>query len=113
MTKRAINSGDAKSADGGPAPQVRPTLPHQHGVTAVSEAFLRRKAVEQRIGVAKSTLYAWISLGEFPRPVHLSSGAVAWIASEVDEWIHARIEQTRGQPASGTPPRSRSDARPR
>ena len=79
-----------------PAPiEARATIP---------ASFLRRKAVEQRIGVTKSTLYSWISLGEFPRPIHLSAGAVAWIASEVDDWVQARIDQARGLSASDNLP---------
>ena len=54
-------------------------------------ALERRKAVQQRIGVSRSTLYSWIAKGEFPAPVKIGARAVAWDAAAVDDWIARRI----------------------
>jgi len=58
--------------------------------------ILRRKQVESRTGLSRSTIYARIAEGSFPRPVNLGGGrAVGWLESEINEWVQARIEQSR------------------
>lgn len=57
---------------------------------------LRRKQVESRTGLSRSTIYARIAEGLFPRPIDLGGGkAVGWIESEIDAWLQARIESSR------------------
>jgi prophage regulatory protein len=50
------------------------------------EHFLRRSEVERATGLKHTRLYELIKLGRFPRPVRISEGAVAWIASEIASW---------------------------
>ena len=58
--------------------------------------ILRRKQAESRIGLSRSTIYARIAEGSLPHPVNLGGGrAVGWIESEINEWVQARIEQSR------------------
>lgn len=59
--------------------------------------ILRRKQVEQRTGLSRSTLYLKISRNEFPRPVALGLRAVGWVESSVDAWIQQRIDAGRGR----------------
>ncbi|MBP6503821.1 MAG: AlpA family phage regulatory protein [Rhodoferax sp.] len=40
-------------------------------------AFLRRKDVQLRTGLARSTIYLYIQQGAFPKPVSLGPRAVA------------------------------------
>jgi len=54
--------------------------------------FLRLPEVLDRVGVSKSTLYAWIRAGLFPKPVPLGTLSV-WVESEIEDWMAARIEQ--------------------
>jgi prophage regulatory protein len=66
-------------------------------------AILRRKQVESRTGLARSTIYQYIKDGAFPKPVPLGPRAVGWIESEVSEWIQARMKIARvaaGRPLS-------------
>lgn len=56
------------------------------------ELLLRLPAVQARVGLAKSSIYAAIKQGEFPAPVKLSRRAVCWPASVIDAWIVGRIE---------------------
>lgn len=57
------------------------------------QQLLRLPQVESATGLRRSSLYAAISRGEFPRPVPLSDGgrAVAWPSREIEDWIEARI----------------------
>ena len=58
--------------------------------------LLRLKEVIQRCGLGKSAIYTRIRAGEFSQPVPLG-GVVAWVETEVDAWIEARIA-ARGLP---------------
>jgi prophage regulatory protein len=54
------------------------------------EILLRRKQVEAMTGLGRSSLYAAVQRGEFPKPVKIAARAVAWRQSEVAAWIQAR-----------------------
>ena len=63
--------------------------------TSEREALLRRKQVEARTGLARSTLYKLIGLGEFPAPVRITAKAVAWKSSCVEAWIASRVSTAK------------------
>lgn len=59
-------------------------------------AIIRRKQVEARTGLSRSTIYALISDKKFPAPIDLGGGrAVGWLDHEISEWIEQRVKQTR------------------
>jgi prophage regulatory protein len=60
-----------------------------------STCFLRLPQVKHRTGLSRSSIYAKISLGEFPAPVNLGARAVAWIEDEIAEWISDRVKASR------------------
>lgn len=60
-------------------------------------ALLRRRQVEARTGLSRSTLYFYISRGDFPPPVRLGERAVAWVEGEVSDWIAERIVRSRAE----------------
>ncbi|GGM23607.1 helix-turn-helix transcriptional regulator [Pseudomonas asuensis] len=55
--------------------------------------IIRLKEVMETTGLARSTVYKYISEGIFPKPVSLGERCVGWVESEVQEWILARIEE--------------------
>ncbi len=59
-------------------------------------AILRRKQLEMRTGLSRSTIYQYIKDGVFPKPVPLGPRAVGWIESDVSEWIATRVRIARG-----------------
>jgi prophage regulatory protein len=61
----------------------------EHAQVAIT--ILRRKQVQARIGLSRSTLYLRIAEGTFPKPVSLGTRAVGWPASEVEALNAARI----------------------
>ena len=61
----------------------------EHAQVAIT--ILRRKQVQARIGLSRSTLYLRIAEGTFPKPVSLGARAVGWPASEVEALNAARI----------------------
>jgi prophage regulatory protein len=54
--------------------------------------ILRRKQVESRVGLSRSSLYALIAAGAFPKQIKLSTRAVGWRESEIDAWVASRSE---------------------
>lgn len=57
--------------------------------------ILRRKQVEARTGLSRSTIYLRIKEGSFPPPVNLGARAVGWLEAEVDAWLTAKVEKSR------------------
>lgn len=58
--------------------------------------ILRRKQVQTRTGLSRSTIYARIAAGTFPRPIDLGGGrSVGWIETEIDAWLQSRIDFSR------------------
>lgn len=55
--------------------------------------LLRRPDVERKTGKSRSAIYAEISNGTFPAPVHIGKKSVAWLEEEVDAWIMAQVEK--------------------
>lgn len=54
--------------------------------------ILRRKQVEARTGLSRSSIYRAVAAGRFPRPVSLLGGkSVGWLASEIRGWLESRI----------------------
>jgi len=63
-------------------------------------SILRRKQVQARTGLARSTIYLHIKNGTFPRPVPLGPRAVGWLESDVSDWIAERVRIARGDAKS-------------
>lgn len=54
------------------------------------EKHLRRHAVEEITGLSRSTIYALMARGAFPKPVRLTGKAVGWPESAVADWLAHR-----------------------
>lgn len=66
--------------------------------------ILRRKQVEARTGLSRSTIYAKLRSNPkrpndydstFPKPVAVGAKAVGWIEAEIDAWLTAQVEKSR------------------
>lgn len=55
--------------------------------------LLRRKHVEEKTSLSRACIYAFMKKGRFPNPIHLSNNTVAWLETEIDEWINQCIEE--------------------
>ena len=54
--------------------------------------YYRRKALEDMLGLSRSTIYRMMNHGEFPRPVRIGRRAAGWRSSDVEEWLRALNE---------------------
>lgn len=59
----------------------------------MAKKFLRLPSVIDRTGYSRSSIYALVAKGEFPRMYRLGGRAVAWLESEVEEWIDQRSKR--------------------
>ncbi|EHK3385513.1 AlpA family transcriptional regulator [Escherichia coli] len=66
---------------------------------ANNNSFIRLSEVMRRTGYGRAWIYRLNSLGRFPKPVKIGSRSVAFIESEVDEWINQRIDASRNNAA--------------
>ena len=56
----------------------------------MNEVIERNPEVQRRTGASRSTIYAWVRLGLFPKPVKIGPRAVGWRKSDVDAWLASR-----------------------
>ncbi|MDQ2109989.1 AlpA family transcriptional regulator [Vibrio sp. 2017_1457_15] len=49
--------------------------------------FLKLKEVMEKTALSRSAIYRKMNDGEFPQSVSLGGRAVAWVESEVYEWM--------------------------
>lgn len=57
--------------------------------------LLKMPEVLTLTGLSRSHLYALAQGGGFPKPVKLSERSSAWVESEVEGWIEARINERK------------------
>lgn len=62
--------------------------------------IIRRKQVEARTGLSRSTIYARVAEGTFPQPVNIGPRAVGWIEAEIVDWLNTQVEQSRNKRAA-------------
>ncbi|TOH82677.1 MULTISPECIES: AlpA family transcriptional regulator [Vibrio] len=54
--------------------------------------FLRLKEVMSLTGLGRSTIYKFMAdETDFPKSVPLGGRAVAWVESEIEEWMESRL----------------------
>lgn len=59
----------------------------------MSVQIIRIKEVAKRTSLGKSTIYAYMNEGIFPKSIRLGKRGAGWVSEEVDSWIDERIKQ--------------------
>ena len=49
--------------------------------------ILRRKQLETRLGLSRSSIYQTMADGKFPYPIKLGSRAVGWKSTDIEKWL--------------------------
>jgi len=65
----------------------------------MAQSLIRMPEVMRRTGYGKAWIYRLVSEGRFPLPIKIGSRAIAFVESEVDDWINQRIAESRGEVA--------------
>lgn len=69
---------------------------------AIARRLLRRKQVEQVLGISKSSIYARLDKNSphydpaMPRPIKIGSTSIAFVESEINAYIDHMIAASRG-----------------
>ena len=58
--------------------------------------FLRLPQVKATTGLSKSTIYARIAEGTFPKQIALGPRLVVWVESDIQNWITEQVSAARG-----------------
>ncbi len=64
-----------------------------------SDRFLREPEVRRITGLSRTTRWRLEQRSQFPRRRQISPNAVAWLESEVQEWLEARAEAGEAEAA--------------
>lgn len=73
-------------------------------MSSTSITMIRKAVLLRRLGVSNSTLHDWLSPTSprhdptMPRPVRLGANTVAWVESEVDDWLVGKILSAKKAP---------------
>ena len=73
--------------------------------------LLRRREVEDRVGLRTSAIYEKMNKGLFPKPVRIGENSVRWTEASIDQWIVERVAATRPATADEKAPPSRRTKR--
>jgi prophage regulatory protein len=73
----------ARTASHGPVNTPEPGAIH----------ILRLPAVIQRVGLSRSSIYARIRRGTFPRSVSLGPHSIGFVEQEINAWLKSVIER--------------------
>jgi prophage regulatory protein len=62
----------------------------------LSQKLLRLPQVKQTTGLSKTTIYARIAEGNFPKQIPLGPRLVVWVESDIQNWISEQVSAARG-----------------
>jgi len=65
----------------------------------VKKRFIRLPEVLERTGFSKAWIYRLISQNRFPKPIKLGERAIAFLESEIDDWIEQIVHSSRNEAA--------------
>lgn len=55
--------------------------------------MIRLPAVCKKVGLSSPTIYRLMKTDQFPKSKKISARAVAWVESEIDEWIKNPVKE--------------------
>jgi len=61
----------------------------------LSQKLLRLPQVKQSTGLSKSTIYARIAGGTFPKQIPLGPRLVVWVESDIQNWISEQVSAAK------------------
>ena len=58
-----------------------------------SSRLLRLPQVMEKTSLKRTQIYFYMGKGTFPKSIRIGPATVAWLESEIDEWIRDKSEQ--------------------
>lgn len=59
--------------------------------------MLKLNTVMERTALSRSSIYQFVKEGKFPKSCKIGERSVAWVSSEIDQWLAERAEQRGGK----------------
>lgn len=54
--------------------------------------LIRVKELAQNLSVSKATVWRWVALGKFPKPLRIGAGTTVWRVEDVDAFVAKQSE---------------------
>jgi prophage regulatory protein len=70
-------------------------MAHSIHSVPVRLSILRRREVEARTGLSRSTIYLRVATHSFPSPINLGGRAVGWVEEEIEAWLQQQVAASR------------------
>lgn len=74
-----------------PAARHPPVLPH--APVAPPRSLLKLRQVCDELSLSRSTVYARMKEGTFPRPVSIGPRSVRWTRESISEWTEGQVQR--------------------
>ncbi|XUU49132.1 helix-turn-helix transcriptional regulator [Serratia nematodiphila] len=65
----------------------------------MSQNLIRLSKVQRKTGYSKAWIYRLMSQGKFPASIKIGTRAIAFVESEIDDWVNQRIAESRKEVA--------------
>ena len=65
-------------------------------MNSIYQKLLRLPQVKATTGLSKSSIYARISEGTFPKQIPLGPRLVVWVEADIQNWITEQVSAARG-----------------
>jgi prophage regulatory protein len=76
---------------------VPPNTAVDHNKDANMATLLTGEAADKKASISRSLRHKLIKEGKFPKPISIGARRIAFLESEIDEWISARVAASRGK----------------
>lgn len=57
--------------------------------------IIRLRTVQDRTGLSRSTIYAWIEEEKFPKQIKIGGRSTGWVEEDIDNWINDCIQKSQ------------------
>jgi prophage regulatory protein len=73
------------------------TIANQQEASSMIERLLKKSEVEQLTSLSASEIVRQEKAGTFPKRIKIGAQRSAWVGSEIDAWIQAKIKTARSE----------------
>ena len=72
-------------------------------IMTIATSILRRKEVQARTGLSRSSIYNLMKadITPFPKQIRMSPRTVGWLETDIDAYIQARVTESQGNMKDG------------
>jgi prophage regulatory protein len=69
---------------------IVPAMSHHPSEKETNDQLLNVRVVCERLTLSRTTIWRYVTIGEFPKPIKIGLRRKAWRESEVSEWLKTR-----------------------